>query len=155
MGCPMRFTRSVEIDAPLDQVWAALIDVERWPEWTASVRRVEKVDSGPLVTGSTVLVEQPKLRISHYRVDVVRAPEEFTWRSHSPGVTTVAGHYLSPAGDGRMRMDLTLHQSGPLAPLIGLLYGSLMRRYLGLEADGLKRRCERPCTEGGQALGAC
>jgi hypothetical protein len=140
----MRFARTVEIDAPLDRIWAVLIDVERWPEWTASVRRAEKVDSGPLTAGSRVLVEQPNLRTSHYRVDVVRAPEDFTWTTRSPGVTTRAGHVLAPIGDGRVRMELTLDQSGPLAPLIGRLYGSLLRRYLGLEAEGLKRRCERP-----------
>jgi carbon monoxide dehydrogenase subunit G len=140
----MRFTRTVEIDAQLDQVWVALIDVERWPEWTASVRRVEKVDNGPLVAGSRVLVEQPKLRTSHYRVDVVRAPEDFTWTTRSPGVTTRAAHVMSQIGDGRVRMELTLDLSGPLAPLIGRLYGSLMRWYLGLEAEGLKRRCEQP-----------
>ena len=33
----MRFERSVEIAVPAEQAYAVYADVERWPEWTASV----------------------------------------------------------------------------------------------------------------------
>ncbi|MEE3920231.1 hypothetical protein V2I01_24485 [Micromonospora sp. BRA006-A] len=52
-------------------------------------------------------------------------------------------HRLIPLEDGRTRAELVLVQSGPLAGLVGLLGGSMMRRYLRQEADGLRRRCER------------
>jgi hypothetical protein len=39
---------------------------------------------------------------------------------------------------------LTLDQSGLLAPVVGAFFGRLTRRYVDMEADGLKRRCEQP-----------
>ncbi|WP_202513189.1 hypothetical protein [Streptomyces sp. SID3343] len=42
-----------------------------------------------------------------------------------------------------MTFTLTLQQSGLLAPVVGMLAGGLTRRYLRMEAEGLKQRSER------------
>ena len=34
----MRFETATEIDADIDTVWAVQSDIDRWPEWTESVR---------------------------------------------------------------------------------------------------------------------
>jgi hypothetical protein len=56
-------------------------------------------------------------------------------------VVTTGGHYLLP-GDAKVTARLTIDQRGPGAPLIGLLYGRLTRRYVSQEAEGLKRLAE-------------
>ena len=147
----MRFTAGHVIAAPPERVWATLIDVESWPEWTTSVRRVERLDDGPLGVGRTTRIEQPRLRPTVWRVTVLAPPDparpdpsgRFDWVSSAGGVTTVAGHLVVPLADGRVRVEHDIHLTGPLAPLVGLFGGALIRRYVRAEADGLKRYCER------------
>lgn len=140
----MRFSASVDIAATPDAVWQVLTDVERWPEWTESVHRVERLDSGPFALGSTARVEQPRLRPAIWLVTDLNPESSFRWASTTGGVTTVAEHRLSTNGNGRVRVDLTIEQSGGLAPLVGLLGWPVIRGYLRTEAAGLKDRCERP-----------
>ncbi|MEV4822458.1 SRPBCC family protein [Micromonospora sp. NPDC049274] len=139
----MRFETGTEIAADVEQVWAVLVDVPRWPEWTASVRQAERGESGPLAIGATARLTQPKLRPAVWRVTELTEGREFTWVSDTPGVHTRGEHRLLPLPDGRTRVELAIDQSGPLAGLIGRLYGGLLRRYLRLEADGLRARAER------------
>ncbi|MEU8181025.1 SRPBCC family protein [Micromonospora sp. NPDC049044] len=139
----MRFEADTDIAAEAEQVWAVLVDVQRWPEWTASVSRAERGEPGPLAVGATARLTQPKLRPAVWRVTELTERQGFVWVSATPGVRTTAEHRLLPLPDGRTRVELALHQSGPLAGLIGWLYGGMLRRYLRLEADGLRRRSER------------
>ncbi|MFF0465943.1 SRPBCC family protein [Micromonospora zamorensis] len=139
----MRFEADTEIAADVEQVWAVLVDVPRWPDWTASVSRAERGEPGPLAVGATARLTQPKLRPAVWRVTDLAEGREFTWASQTPGVRTRGEHRLLPLPDGRTRVELAIAQSGPLAGVIGWLYGDLLRRYLRLEADGLKRRSER------------
>ncbi|MGN9765529.1 SRPBCC family protein [Micromonospora sp. SD12] len=139
----MRFEAGTEVAAEAGRVWAVLVDVERWPEWTPSVRRARRGESGPLAVGATARLEQPKLRPAVWRVTELAEGRSFSWVSGSPGVRTLGEHRVLPLPGGRSRVELAITQTGPLAGPVGWLYGDLMRRYLWLEADGLRRRCER------------
>ncbi|WP_431918201.1 SRPBCC family protein [Micromonospora wenchangensis] len=138
----MRFETATEIDADIDTVWAVQTDIERWPEWTASVRTARRGEAGPLVLGSTARLEQPRLRPTTWRVTEIDPPRCFVWESATPGVRSRGEHRIVPLPDGRVRVELVLELTGPLAGPVGWLGGRLVRRYLRLEADGLRRRCE-------------
>jgi uncharacterized membrane protein len=138
----MKWQRSVEIAAPARSVWNTWVDVERWPEWTTSVTRSTVLDPGPLHVGSRVRVQQPRLPTVVWRVDELEQDQSFVWSSRSAGVTTIASHRITPSGGDRVTALLTLDQSGWLAPVIGFLAGRLTRRYLDMEATGLKSRSE-------------
>ena len=136
----MRFVTTIDIDAAADKVWSVLVDVGRRPEMTPSVTRVERLDDD-FGDGSRTRLHQPRLRPAIWTVTEFDPGRSFVWESRAPGVVTTAGHYLTP-GDGTVTVRLTLDQRGAAAPLIGLLYGRLTRRYMTQEAEGLKRLSE-------------
>ncbi|GHJ09378.1 hypothetical protein TPA0907_37450 [Micromonospora humidisoli] len=138
----MRFETATEIDADIDTVWAVQTDIERWPEWTPSVRTARRGEAGPLALGSTARLEQPRLRPTSWRVTEIDPPRGFVWESASPGVRSRGEHLIVALPDGRVRVELALELTGPLAGPVGWFGGRLVRRYLRWEADGLRRRCE-------------
>lgn len=133
---------TVDVAASPEAIWAVLVDVERWPEWTASVRRARRLDAGPFTVGSRARLEQPKLPPAVWRVTELVAPHTFIWVSRAPGLTTEAVHRLELNEDGGTRVTLGVEQGGPFGRLLARLIGGLTDRYVRLEADGLKRRAE-------------
>jgi uncharacterized membrane protein len=141
------FEQRIHVDAPAADVWAVMSDVARWPEWTASVRRVQPLDPGrsdsrPLAVGQRFRVEQPKLPTVVWEVTDVRPERAFAWTARAPGVTSVAVHEIEPAAGGGVDVRLAIEQRGALAPLVRVLLGSRTRRYMSMEAAGLKARAE-------------
>ena len=141
----MEFETSVEIDAPRDEVWSTLVDVERWPEWNSSTTSVERVD-GPLRPHAEVRIKQPRLPLNVWKVTEFEPGTSFVWRSERPGVTTVGSHVITAAPDDRVKVTLGIRQSGAMAPVVGLFASGLIRRYVQMEAASLKQRCERGST---------
>jgi uncharacterized membrane protein len=138
----VHFETSVDIDAAPETVWNLLKDVERWPDMTDSMDRVDVLDE-PFTLGSRARVRQPKLPAAVWTVTAYDENRTFTWESRSPGVTTVGAHEIEPTPDGRATVRLTLDQKGPLAPVFALLAGRLTRRYVVMEAQGLKAKAEQ------------
>jgi len=134
---------SVDIDAMPSTVWAVYTDVERWPEWNPAVSESTVASGGGgLEVGTRVRIKQPRLRAMHWVVVDLAVDEGFTWTTSSGGVTTVAGHRLTPSGGAGTRVTVSVAQSGFFAPVARLLFGRLTRRYLRMEVDGLARRCQ-------------
>jgi uncharacterized membrane protein len=69
----------IDIDAPASTVWRVVADVARWPEWTPSVRSVDRTSAGPLVVGERVVVSQPRLPTTTWTVTEVAEGRSFTW----------------------------------------------------------------------------
>jgi uncharacterized membrane protein len=137
----MRFSKSIEIVAPAERVWAVMSDVERWHEWTPTVRSIRRRDPGPLRPGSRAIVRQPRFPPAFWKVTELQPGRSFTWISRGPGFLVTAHHVVERAGDGSVA-TVSLLFSGPFGPLFGRLTKDLNERYLSLEAAGLKRRSE-------------
>ncbi len=133
---------TIDVAASSDDVWRVMIDVERWPEWTPTIGRLERLDVGPFQVGSRVRIHQPRLPKAIWTVTALEDGHAFEWQNTMPGVRSVAGHRVERRESGGARVTLTLRWTGPLAPLLRLLYGRLARRYVQTEASSLKRRCE-------------
>ena len=138
----MHHETSIEIAASPELIWSTLSDVERWPDWTRSVSDVERLDAGDFGAGSRARVKQPGMPRLVWEVTEYVPGKVFSWASKVPGVTTTGGHRLVVDQGDRVTVTLTLDQEGFLAPVVWRLTGSRSRRYVQMEADGLKRRCE-------------
>ena len=136
----MDFSISVDITAPPDRVWAVMSDIEKWHEWTPSVRSITLRDPGALRTGSRAWVRQPKFPPAHWTVTEV-GERSFTWVSRAPGMVVTARHSVTPIGTGS-RATLSLNFAGIFGPFFGRLTRDINNRYLAMEAAGLKRRSE-------------
>ncbi|MFB7663488.1 SRPBCC family protein [Kitasatospora sp. NPDC056138] len=141
---PVSHAVTVEIAAPPERVRQVLAAVERWPSWTASVAEVRRLEEGRFGVGSTVRIRQSGLRPAVRRVTVYEPDRCLAWQSVAPGVLTVARHRIEPRPGGSAGVTLTLGRFGPAAPVVGVVYGPLTRRYPAVEAAGLKRAAEQP-----------
>lgn len=139
------FSITAEILAPPQLVWSVMADVERWPEWTASISRVKRLSPGPLQVGSRVRIHQPKLPPAFWRVTELNPGGDFTWVSVAPGVRVTARHAVETTAIG-CRVTLSIRYEGLLGRWLARWTQDLNERYLAMEANGLKARCTEPAT---------
>jgi uncharacterized membrane protein len=146
------FQISVDVAAPADVVWSVMSDVERWHEWTPSVRGVRLLDPAPLRVGSRALIRQPKFPPAMWQVVSLDPGSAFVWKSGLPGMWVYAYHSVESVASSsgtatgsnvRTRAKLRLHFAGPVSRLLGRLTANINDRYLAMEAAGLKERSEQ------------
>lgn len=135
------FSISIDIAASPHRVWTVMSEVERWPEWTASVTSIKRLTPGPFAVGSKALIRQPKFPPALWVVTAIEPNRSFTWRSGAPGVYVFAHHSIEPTATGS-RVTLSLRYNGWLGGLIGRMTAGITNRYLAMEANGLKQRAE-------------
>lgn len=133
---------AIDIDAPSTVVWDVFSDVERWPEWTPSVTSLRALDGPGLAVGKRFEIKQPRLPKLVWVVTQLDEGASWTWEQRSPGGRTIAVHEVTADG-GRTRVRQRLDQQGLVGSLIGRLMRGTTKRYLELEAQGLKARSEQ------------
>ena len=133
------FSITVQIPAPASLVWSVMVDVERWPEWTASISSVKRFAAAPLQVGSRVRIQQPKFPPAFWRVTELNPGEEFTWVSRAPGVCVTARHAVEAIASGCC-VTLSIRYEGWLGRWLARWTRGLNEAYLATEAAGLKAR---------------
>ena len=91
----MRVEDVIQINAPIEAVWAVTADVERWPEWTPTMESVERIDEETFDVGSAAYIKQPGLPGSKWVVTEMKQGKHFTWESNVRGLHLKATHELS------------------------------------------------------------
>ena len=133
---------AIDIDASAPLVWDVFSDVERWPDWTASVTSLKALDGPGLAIGKRFEIKQPRLPKLVWEVTALDEGTSWTWEQRSPGGRTIAVHEVKPDGEHttvRQRLD----QQGPVGSLVARMMRNTTKRYLELEAQGLKARSEQ------------
>lgn len=138
----MDYEETIDTRADVAQVWAAMAAVRTYPRWTSSMTAVEPLDGPQLRVGHRFRIRQPGLPVTVWRVSEVDEGASFSWRADSPGVHTIAYHRVAARPEGGARITIGIRQTGVLAGLVAVLTAAKTRRYLALEAAGLKAAAE-------------
>lgn len=133
----------IEIDAPPQLVWDVFSDVEHWPDWTPSVTSLVGLDGSALAVGRRFAIKQPGMAKLVWKVTEIDPGSSWTWVQRSPGVNVTARHYVTAQPGGRTLVRQQLDQRGALGALVGRLMVKKTKRFLALEAQGLKARSEQ------------
>lgn len=134
---------SIEIDAPAQLVWQVFSDVEHWPDWTESVTSLVGQDGPDLAVGRRFSIKQPGMSKLVWKVTEIDPGSSWIWVQRSPGVDVSARHWVIARPDGRTLVRQELEQRGLLGALVGRMMLKKTKRFLELEARGLKARSEQ------------
>jgi uncharacterized protein YndB with AHSA1/START domain len=138
---------SVEIDAPLEEVWAVVEDVLSAPEWQGGLVAIEALERDS--EGRPTLVESENdIKVRHVKTEVrfsYDPPTRLSWTQEKGDLKSVEGSWiLEDLGDGRTSATYTL-DSDPgrvlgmlLRPVEGVVRGMLVNSRPG----ELKERVE-------------
>jgi uncharacterized membrane protein len=138
----MRFTTTVEIEAEPAAVWAVMEDVNRWPDWTPTMKSVALTSGEVVGPESTATIRQPALPPAVWRVTSYEAGRSFSWETDVRGVHMVGDHRVEPLPGGRSLVTLGITSSGVLSTIFGPLINGQVRKAVRTEAASLKRHVE-------------
>jgi carbon monoxide dehydrogenase subunit G len=116
----MKFSASVEINASPEKAWALLKDVEEWPRWVPSLKKIKQVSQGPLDVGAQVLVVARSL----ITVDLLMTITEFVpgrrvvMEGKVLGVKMTRYYELEPVGGDKAKLTAGGEVSGLLSFLV-------------------------------------
>ncbi|MCU1593873.1 MAG: hypothetical protein JWO12_1265 [Frankiales bacterium] len=136
---------TIDIDAPIEQVWATLTDVERYPEWNPFTVVVKTTLELGSPVDMMVALRPPKQR---HQVEYVTSYVEGTRVSWGVAVgprwfiDANRVQELTDLGEGRTRYFTEDTFTGIGVGLMRLLLGAAIQRGFDGVAQGLKQRCE-------------
>lgn len=130
----------ISIAAPIEKVFAVLCDVEKWSEWTKSIKKTELITSGGFKVGAKIKIYQPRLLPAVWTVTEI-SQNRVIWTKDSPGLKVNATHILESTNDGTSFVN-SITFEGFLAALVLQVSRSLTKKYIAMEANGLKNVCE-------------
>jgi ribosome-associated toxin RatA of RatAB toxin-antitoxin module len=139
---------TAEIEAPIDQVWTLVEDVEKAPEWQGglkALRALERDDQGR----ATLCESESDAKVRSIKSTVrfsYDGPTELRWRQERGELKSVEGSWrLEDLGSGRTRANYELDVDlGRMLGMVirGPLVGVLRDMLAGARAGELKRRAE-------------
>jgi len=116
----MKFSASVEINAAPEKAWALVKNVEEWPSWIPSLKKIEKVSGEPLGKGSQVRV----IAKSAITVNLLMTITEFVpgrrvvMEGKVLGVKMTRYYEMEPVAQNKAKLTAGGEVSGLLACLV-------------------------------------
>jgi uncharacterized protein YndB with AHSA1/START domain len=130
---PVKAEASIDIDAPLEKVWAVFSDVERWPQWNSDAPNAHL--EGPLAPGTRLTYGSHKLELA-----CVEPPTAMTFYGTLAGYKGVTVWKLVETAPGKTRVTAAESNDGFL---ISVFYSAAqLEEHLHLWLNALKKSAE-------------
>ncbi|MFE2926411.1 SRPBCC family protein [Streptomyces goshikiensis] len=127
------FESIVEIDRPVEQVFAYLADGRHDPEFSPRVQEITKTPDGPTAVGTVFrsTVKDAGMKSGReFKIVDYDPPSRIRWREQSKNLVTAEGGYdldALPGGRTRVRIFNTLEGHGFGKLLVGLALSAARR----------------------------
>jgi uncharacterized membrane protein len=111
---------SIDIDAPMQEVWDTVMNPSRMGEWVTIVDGIERVDPGPLRPGfrmsQTLHLRGVRFKV-HWTLTELDAPRYARWEGTGPARATALTENRLTERDGRTHFDYRNEFRTPFGPL--------------------------------------
>jgi carbon monoxide dehydrogenase subunit G len=111
---------SIDIAAPMQDVWDHIMDPARMQDWVTIVDRIDHVDPGPIRPGFR-MSQTLHLRGVHFKVhwtlEELDAPRYARWEGSGPARSTAVTENRLTSRDGRTHFDYRNEFRTPFGPL--------------------------------------
>jgi carbon monoxide dehydrogenase subunit G len=108
--------RVFEVDAPLEEAWQRLAEVERWPEWAPHIPSVTVSPPGVLGPTSSGALQIKRLGRNTFRMSVRMSvwepPVRWEWVGGLPGVRICYDHRFESSGPAVTRLEWLVELHG-------------------------------------------
>ena len=135
---------SIDIEAPVDEIFAVATDFESYPRWASNVKNVEIKDRDPEGRPSRVWFEvDAKIRVVRYTLEYEysNAPGAFSWTLVDGDVKDLSGSYAFDDFGGATEVTFET-QLEPGFPIPGLLKRQGEKLLVKAALDDLKKEVE-------------
>ena len=116
----MKFSASVEINSTPEKIWPLIKNIEEWPEWIPSLKKIEKVSEGSLGVGSQVLVVARSLITVNLLMTITEfvAGRSVVMEGKVLGVRMKRYYEMEPVAQNKAKLTAGGEVSGLLAFLV-------------------------------------
>jgi hypothetical protein len=115
---------------PLEDAWARLSEVERWPEWAPHIRRVEIEPPGPLTAESRGHLRLVGGLGARFTVSKWHPTRRWEWTGTLLGLRVQYDHRFQAAGAAATELEWIVHAEGATASSLGRAVGFVYRKLL-------------------------
>jgi carbon monoxide dehydrogenase subunit G len=139
---------SIDIDAPVEDVWRTVMDPTRLQEWVTIHRRLVSYDDDEME--QVLHLRGANFKV-HWHLATSEAPNHAKWQGRGPARSHAETEYrLADNGRGGTRFDYRNEFKAPLGPLGAVASRALVGGLPAKEADASLRRL-KALVEGARA----